>query len=232
MVPLTSRQQQQQCGSISELNTMPRKIQLLVAPPLDFRTSNALLTSIARIENNEVPVLFDGGSQVNTISATIAQKFNLQAKPLIQQRRILFPNRQSTEITHYIDRLVITFPALRPNNEFIRLHFTVSTLLLDTHHEMILGIPFLRYYNVISHYCNGSIFLTTESGYHATIPLHVTRFILPCHTPFRPVAPTTKPETPLPDTPPFQPPDAIKSASTQLATILLPVTTNSICAMT
>ena len=61
---------------------MPRKTQLLVAPPLDFRTSNALLTSIARIENNAVPVLFDRGSQVNTISTTMAQKFNLQAKPL------------------------------------------------------------------------------------------------------------------------------------------------------
>ena len=64
---------------------MPRKTQLLVVPPLDFRTSNALLTSIARIENNAVPVLFDGGSQVNTISATMAQKFNLQTKPLTQQ---------------------------------------------------------------------------------------------------------------------------------------------------
>ena len=85
MVPLTSRQPQQQCGSISEVNTMPRKTQPLVAPPLDFRTSNALLTLIARIENNAVPVLFDGGSQVNTISATMVQKFNLQAKPLIQQ---------------------------------------------------------------------------------------------------------------------------------------------------
>ena len=144
----------------------------------------------------------------------------------------MFPNGQSTEITHYIDRLVITFPALRPNNEFIRLHFTVSTLLLDTHHEMILGIPFLRYYNVISHHCNGSMFLTTESGYHATIPLHVTRFMQPCRTPFCPVALTTEPETPLPDTPPFQLLDTIKSASTQLATILLLVATNSICAMT
>ena len=122
---------------------MPRKTQPLVTPPLDFRTSNTLLTSIARIENNAVPVLFDGGSQVNTISATMAQKFNLQAEPLTQQRRILFLNRQSTKIIYYIERLVITFPALRPNNEFIRLYFTVSTLLLDTHHEMILGIPFL-----------------------------------------------------------------------------------------
>ena len=112
---------------------MPRKAQPLVAPPIEFRTSNALLTSIARIENNAVPVLFDGGSQVNTISATIAQKFNLQTQPLTQQRCILFPNGQSTEITYYIDRLIITFPALHPNNEFIRLHFTVSTLLLDTH---------------------------------------------------------------------------------------------------
>ena len=122
---------------------------------------------------------------------------------LTQQRRILFPNGQSTQITHYIERLVITFPALRPNNEFIRLYFTVSTLLLDTHHEMILGIPFLRYYNIISHHCNGSMLLTTESGHHATIPLHVTRFMQPCRTPFCPVALTTEPETPLPDTPPF-----------------------------
>ena len=112
LVPLTSRQPQQQCGSISELNTMPHKTQPVVAPPLDFRTSNALLTSIARIENNAVPVLFDGGSQVNTISATMALKFNLQITPLTKQRRILFPNGQSTQITHYVERLVITFPAL------------------------------------------------------------------------------------------------------------------------
>ena len=211
---------------------MPRKIQLLVTPPIEFRTSNALLTSIAHIENNAVPVLFDGGSQVNTISTTMAQKFNLQTKLLIQQRRILFPNRQSTDITYYIDCLVITFPALRPNNEFIRLHFTVSTLLLDTHHEMILGIPFLRYYNVISHHCNGSMFLTTESGHHATIPLHVTRFMQPCRTPFCLVALATEPESSLPDIPPFQLLDAVKSPSTQLTTIPLPVATNSICAMT
>ena len=104
--------------------------------------------------------------------------------------------------------------------------------MLDTHHEMILRIPFLRYYNIISHYCNGSIFLTTESGHHATIPLHVTRFMQPCHTPFCPVVLTTEPETPLPDTPPFQLPDTIKSASTQLETIRLLVATNSICTMT
>ena len=173
---------------------MPRKIQLLVAPPIEFRTSKALLTSIAHIENNAVPVLFDGRSQVNTISTTMAQKLNLQTRPLTQQRRILFPNRQSTEITYYIDRLIITFPALRPNNEFIQLHFTVSTLLLDTHHEMILSIPFLCYYNVIPHYCNRSMFLTTDSGHHATIPLRITRFMQPCSTPFCPVALATKPE--------------------------------------
>ena len=82
---------------------MPHKAQPIVAPPLDFRTSNALLTSIARIENNPVPVLFDGGSQVNTISATMALKFNLQITPLTKQRRIVFPNGQSTQITHYVE---------------------------------------------------------------------------------------------------------------------------------
>ena len=63
-------------------------------------------------------------------------------------------------------------------------------------------------------------------------PLHVTRFMQPCRTSFCPVALTTEPETPLPDTPPFYLPDTIKSASTQLETIPLPVATNSICTMT
>ena len=54
----------------------------------------------------------------------------------------------------------------------------------------------------------------------------------PCRTPFCPVALTTEPETPLPDTPPFQPPDTIKSANTQLEPIPLPVATNNICTMT
>ena len=97
---------------------------------------------------------------------------------------------------------------------------------------MILSIPFLRYYNVIPYYCNGSVFLTTESGHHATIPLHVTRFMQPCRTPFCPVALATEPEIPLPDIPLFQLLDAMKLPSTQLATLLLLGATNSICAIT
>ena len=76
------------------------------------------------------------------------------------------------------------------------------------------------------------MFLTTDSGHHATIPLRITRFIQPCRTPFCPVALATEPEIPLPDIPPFQLPDAMKAPNTQLATIPLLVATNSICAMT
>ena len=47
------------------------------------------------------------------------------------------------------------------------------------------------------------MFLTTESGHYATIPLHVTRFMQPCRTPFYPVALATELQIPLPDIPLF-----------------------------
>ena len=75
------------------------------------------------------------------------------------------------------------------------------------------------------------MFLTTDSGHYTTIPLRITRFMQPCRTLCYPVALATEPEIPLPDIPPFQLPDTMKATNTQLATILLPVATNSICAM-
>ena len=45
--------------------------------------------------------------------------------------------------------------------------------------------------------------VTANSGHHAIIPLHVTRFIEPCRTPFCPIATAKDPDTPLPRELPF-----------------------------
>ena len=168
-----------------------------------WRQSKELLTSIARIQGEQVSVLFDEGSQVNVISTKAAKRLALTTKSLLQPRRLLFPNGQQATIQDYVTSMIVTFPAIRLNNEFIRIHFNVSAIVFDTHHEMVLGVPFLRYWNVVSHHCNGSLMVTANSGHHAIIPLHVTRFVEPCRTPFCPIATAKDPDMPLPRELPF-----------------------------
>jgi len=153
-----------------------------------------------------IPVLFDEGSQVNVISPVVIEKFKLQTTTLQNLRRIMFPNAQSVEIEEYIKDLPITFPAIRANNTFIRLHFNITALIMTSHYPIILGAPFLRYWNISSHHCNGSLVFTANSGHHAMIPLHHTRFKEPCRTPHCPMAHLNDPKKPIPDEPPFRPP--------------------------
>ena len=57
----------------------------------------------------------------------------------------MFPNGQHTDITHFVPHLFPVFPAIRLNNEFLRLHFSTTALFMETHYPLILGVPFLRY---------------------------------------------------------------------------------------
>ena len=206
LVPTTSRQNNI-TGTNAIPNTTPQQSNIPPSPIFDtaWKTSKKLLTSITRIHNHPVPVLFDEGSQVNVITSAIVRQCTLQTKPLPQPRRVLFPNGQYVEINEFVPFLPVTFPAIRPNNEFIRLHFTTNALVMDTHYPLLLGIPFLRFWNISSHHCNGSLVFTADSGHHAVIPLHTTRFVEPCRTPFCPMATLRDPSTPLPDKPPFCP---------------------------
>ena len=205
LVPITSRQNNI-TGTTDAPKTSPSSS---TAHPNNtdapWKTSKRLLTSITRIDNNPISVLFDEGSQVNVIAPLTVQQCNLQTKPLTQSRHIVFPNGHHVEIKAYVPSLPITFPAIRLNNEFIRLHFTTNALVMDTHYPLLLGIPFLRFWNISSHHCNGSLVFTADSGHHATIPLHTTRFVEPCRTPFCPIATLRDPSTPVPNKPPFVP---------------------------
>ena len=203
-MPITSRQNNI-AGTNDIPNTIPQNPSTSPPTTLDtsWKLSKRLLTSITRINNHPVPVLFDEGSQVNVITSAIVRQCNLQTKPLSQPRRIIFPNGQHVEINAMVPSLPVTFPAIRLNNEFIRLHFTTNALVMDTHYPLLLGIPFLRFWNISSHHCNGSLVFTADSGHHAIIPLHSTRFVEPCRTPFCPMATLRDPHIPLPDKPPF-----------------------------
>ena len=75
------------------------------------------------------------------------------------------------KITEYIPHLVTVFPAIRLNNKLVRLFFNTSLLVMNTRIDMILGVPFMRYWNITSHHCNGSMIVTGPSGHHAIIPL-------------------------------------------------------------
>ena len=81
--------------------------------------------------------------------------------------------------------------------------FKLPSLILDTNNEIILGVPFLRYWNVIFYYYNSSLIVTSASGHHAIIPPHQTRFMELCRTPHCPIALLIDPQTPLPTTLPW-----------------------------
>ena len=139
-------------------------------PELSWRHRKHLLTSTTRICDHPVPVLFDKGSQVNVISPQLMKQLSLQISLLPSPRRIMFPNGQHIEITHFVPYLLPTFPAIRLNNEFLRLHFSTTALIMETHYPLILSVPFLRYWNISSHHCNSSLIFTADSGHHAIIP--------------------------------------------------------------
>ena len=112
-------------------------------PP--WRHHKHLLTSTARISDHPVPVLFDEGSQVNVISPQLVKQLSLPTLRLPSPHRIIFPNGQHIEITHFVPHLFPVFPAIRLNNEFLRLHFSTTVLIMEIHYPLILGVPFLCY---------------------------------------------------------------------------------------
>ena len=105
----------------------------------------------------------------------------------------MFPNGQHADITHFVPHLFPAFPAIRLNNEFLRLHFSTTALIMETHYPLILGVPFLRYWNISSHHCNGSLIFTADTGHHAIIPLQNTRFTQACRTLLLPHGSITRP---------------------------------------
>ena len=194
-MPATLRQSPQ--GAIPAVNAMNH---------IDWKTSTALHTTHARVEGQPIKVLFDEGSQVNIISIDAVRRLKLQPSPLSQSQLVRFPNNEMSKLTEYIPYLITVFPAIRLNNKLVRLFFNTSLLVMNTRIDMILGVPFMRYWNITSHHCNGSMIVTGPSGHHAIIPLHTTRFMEPCRTPYCPVSHLKDPESDVPDLMPFVPP--------------------------
>ena len=163
-----------------------------------------LHTTTARISGESVNVLFDEGSQVNIIATSIVERLGLKRMPLKNPQDVRFPNNEATRITHFVPNVILTFPGLRLDNRAIRLYFFTTLLVMPTRIDAILGIPFLRYWNIVSHHCNGSLVVTGLSGHHAIIPLHTTRLLEPCRTRYCPIASLQDPAIVTPDYPPFQ----------------------------
>ena len=84
---------------------------------------------------------------------------------------------------------------------------------METHYPLILGVPFLRYWNISSHHCNGSLIFTADTGHHAIIPLQNTRFAQACRTSYCPMARLRDPPDPLPDALPFSLPSSAPSTN-------------------
>ena len=138
-MPATSRRPPQ--GAIPAVNAMDTS---------DWKTSTALHTTHARIDGQPVKVLFDEGSQVNILSTEVVRRLHIQTTRLSQSQLVRFPNNDTSTITDYIPSLTVAFPAIRLSNKLIRLFFHTSLLVMNTRMDMILGVPFLRYWNHFS----------------------------------------------------------------------------------
>ena len=149
--------------------------------------------------------MFDEGSQLNVISTTVVERLGLQTSALQKPQAVRYPNNQGDTITHYVPSVMVTFSAIRLNAQPVRLYFRMPLLVLNTHVELLLGVPFLRYWNIMSHHCNGTLVFTGSTGHHAIIPLHQTRVKRTCNTKFCPIAQLKEPVTPIPNMVPWVP---------------------------
>ena len=184
------------CGTVHNMNTTHHDM---------WRTSTLLHTTTAHVENQPVCVMFDEGSQLNVISTAVVERLALQTSVLQKSQSVRYPNNQGDTITHYVPAVTITFSAIRLDAQPVRLYFRMPLLVLNTHVELLLGVPFLRYWNIVSHHCNGTLVFTGNTGHHAIIPLHQTRVKRACNTKYCPIAQLKEPTVPIPNSIPWVP---------------------------
>ena len=127
------------------------------------------------VKDKPITLLFDDGAEVNIISTKLAMRFKKHIHTLHKPWGIKFPNNIKIEIKESIFQLPFTIPALHNNKQQTQLHFTTNFLIMDSSIDLLIGMPFLRYHHLISHYCQDTYIYTSNLGHRITIPLHSSK---------------------------------------------------------
>ena len=168
--------------------------------------TNALFIAKAKVDTHDIEVLLDEGSQVNTIHPRLVSALKLPIKQLPHNIRLQFANAQTNITTTYVPSVVLTLYGIHPSNSHIPLYFSTNAIIMESPHDMLIGIPFLRRWNITSHFCNNTKVYLSQSGHQITIPFVCSNLTQPCFSPQCIFHHKYTHTEPIPEIPPFIPP--------------------------
>ena len=163
------------------------------------------LLKIATLTHHDLSLttLFDEGAQLNLISKQFVMKYNLPVTKLATPITLSMANDQKQAITHVIHNFDITIAALSANATPVPLHFNPSFAVMNTTFDLILGLPFTEYHQILPHYCDNTYVYTSPDGFRVIIPLRNSNLNAPCSHAFCPFAQQLPLHAKFPPHPPF-----------------------------
>ena len=168
--------------------------------------SNSLFIAKAKVDTKDIEVLLDEGSQVNTIHPRLVSALKLPIKQLPNNIRLQFANAQTNITTTYVPSVVLTLYGIHSTNPHLPLYFPTNALIMESPHDMLIGIPFLRRWNITSHFCNNTKVYLSQTGHQITIPFMASNLTQPCFSHSCVFHHKNIYPEPIPDIPPFIPP--------------------------
>ena len=135
--------------------------------------STSLPIGTIYINNTPLNVLFDTGSQVNTITPTTVDKLKLDTIPLKNEWSLPMANQTVARLTRAVHYLTVSFDVYDGTSTH-RIDLLSAALVLDSYFDVILGNPFLTKWNIYPHHCNSSLLYFDQNGILVTICLHNT----------------------------------------------------------
>ena len=115
-------------------------------------------------------------------------------------------NNSKHLLSSIVISLPLSYPAKTPSGTDITLYFNPDFVVIPSGPDLLLGMPFIRAYNLVSHYYQDTHIYTSSTGHHVILPTNLSDFNAPCrhdHCPCRTLPPFPSPP---PKVPPFVPP--------------------------
>ena len=143
--------------------------------------SAPLNTTTAFIRHHPITILFDEGSQINMINSTLATRLHLPIQMFTPPIHIRGANSQVAITNTLVPHIPITIPASSQTHKQTHLTCFSQALVANSPFDLILGIPFIRHWNLVHHYCNNTMIYVALLGNHLTIHLSCSKTKQPWH---------------------------------------------------
>ena len=143
-------------------------------------TPSPLNITQAYIHDHSICLLFDEGSQINMINHELVKALSLPTRLLSDPIIIRGANSQLSTVTTFVPTLNFRVPASTSDNSPSDIFFSCQPLVTYSPFDLLLGIAFIRKYNLVHHHCNNTIIHISSSGKHLTIPLLHSKSTCPC----------------------------------------------------